>query len=91
MVCGTVFDGTPAVLLGQEDQAVAAFDRAKRELLLAIAAEAVGGIGWCVDAAVVHAREREQPGRPAGSFQAVAHAYVEMLEAFQAAETTARP
>jgi alkylation response protein AidB-like acyl-CoA dehydrogenase len=89
-ICGTVFDGTPAVLLGQEDQAVAAFDRAKRELLLAIAAEAVGGIGWCVDAAVVHAREREQPGRPAGSFQAVAHAYVEMLEAFQAAETTAR-
>jgi alkylation response protein AidB-like acyl-CoA dehydrogenase len=87
----TAFDATPAVLLGQDDQAVAAFDRAKRDLLLATAAEAVGGIGWCVDAAVVHAREREQPGgRPAGSFQAVAHAYVEMLEAFQAAETTAR-
>jgi alkylation response protein AidB-like acyl-CoA dehydrogenase len=85
-VCVTAFDATPAVLLGQEDQAVAAFGRAEREFLLATAAEAVGGIGWCIDAAVVYAKERE----PGGSFQDVAHAYVEMLEAFQAAETAAR-
>jgi alkylation response protein AidB-like acyl-CoA dehydrogenase len=89
-VAMAVFDGTPAVLLGQEDQAVAAFGRVEREFLLATAAEAVGGIGWCVDAAVGSAKERERPSRLVGSFQAVAHAYVEMIEAFQAAETAAR-
>jgi alkylation response protein AidB-like acyl-CoA dehydrogenase len=86
----TAFDGTPAVLLGQGDQAVAALDRAKREFLLATAAEAVGGIGWCLDEAVVYAREREQSARPVTSFQTIAHACVEMLEAFQAAEAAAR-
>jgi alkylation response protein AidB-like acyl-CoA dehydrogenase len=86
----TAFDATPALLLGQEDQAVAALDRAEREFLLATAAEAVGGIGWCLDAAVVYAREGEQPRRPAGSFQTVAHACVDMLEAFQAAEAASR-
>ena len=86
----TVFDAVPAVLLGRDEQAVAALDRVEREFLLATAAEAVGGIGWCLDAAVVYANEREQPIRPAGSFQSVAHACVDMLEAFQAAEAAAR-
>jgi alkylation response protein AidB-like acyl-CoA dehydrogenase len=89
-VCVTAFNATPAVLLAEEDQAVAALDRAEREFLLATAAEAVGGIGWCLDAAVMYAREGEQPARPGGSFQSVAHACVDMLEAFQAAEAAAR-
>jgi alkylation response protein AidB-like acyl-CoA dehydrogenase len=86
----TAFDATPAVLLGQGEPATAALDGAEREFLLATAAEAVGGIGWCLDAAVVYAKDREQFGRPAGSFQAIAHACVEMLTAFQAAETAVR-
>jgi alkylation response protein AidB-like acyl-CoA dehydrogenase len=86
----TALDATPAVLLGQGEQAAAALGGAERDFLLAIAAEAVGGIGWCLDAAVVYAKDREQFGRPAGSFQDLAHACVEMLAAFQAAETTVR-
>jgi alkylation response protein AidB-like acyl-CoA dehydrogenase len=84
-VCVTAFDATPAVLLGQGEQAAAALGRVERDFLLATASEAVGGIGWCLDAAVVHANDREL-GRPAGSFQGVAHACVEMLASFQAAE-----
>ena len=88
--CVTTFDATPAVLLVQDHHAVAALERAERDFLLATAAEAVGGIGWCVDTAVLYAKDRNQSGRPAGSFQAVAHACVEMIESFQAAEAAAR-
>jgi alkylation response protein AidB-like acyl-CoA dehydrogenase len=84
------FDATPAVLLAQEDQAAAALERAERDFLLATAAEATGGIGWCLDTAVLYAKDREQPVRPSGSFRAVAHACVEMLEAFQSAEAATR-
>jgi alkylation response protein AidB-like acyl-CoA dehydrogenase len=86
----TAFDATPAVLIGQGDAAVAALDRVERDFLLATAAEAVGGIGWCLDAAVVYAKDREQFGRPACSFEAVAHACIEMLAAFQPAEAAVR-
>jgi alkylation response protein AidB-like acyl-CoA dehydrogenase len=89
-VCVTAFEATPAVLVGQGEAAAAALVRTEREFLLATAAEAVGGIGWCLDAAVVYAKDRVRFGRPAGSFQAVARACVEMLEAFQSAETAAR-
>jgi len=88
--CVTTFDATPAVLLGQGRDAIAALDLLERDFLLATAAEAVGGIGWCLDEAVVFAKDRERLGRPAGSFQEVAHACVEMLAAFQAAEATVR-
>ena len=88
--CVTTFDATPAVLLGQGRDAIAALDLLERDFLLATAAEAVGGIGWCLDEAVVYAKDRERLGRPAASFQEVAHACVEMLAAFQAAEATVR-
>ncbi len=89
-VCVTTFDATPAVLLAQDDHAVAALQRAECDFLLATAAEAAGGIGWCLDTAVLYARDREQFGRPSGSFQTVAHVCVDMLEAFQSAEAAAR-
>jgi alkylation response protein AidB-like acyl-CoA dehydrogenase len=89
-VSTTSFDATPAVLLAQDSQAVTALERAERDFLLATAAEAAGGIGWCLDTAVLYARDREQSGRPTGSFRAVAHACVEMLESFQEAEAAAR-
>ena len=88
----TAFDATPAVLLVQGADAAAALDRAEREFLLATAAEAVGGIDWCVDAAVMYAKDREQFGRPIASFEAVAHACVDMLTAFQeVSEAAATP
>lgn len=79
----TAFDAAPAVLLAEHAGAVAALDRAERELLVAIAAEAVGGIGWCLDAAIEYATHWEQSGRPAGSFRAVADACAGMIAALQ--------
>jgi alkylation response protein AidB-like acyl-CoA dehydrogenase len=86
----TAFDATPAVLLCQGDHAKAALDQAEREFLLATAAEAVGGIEWCFDAAVAYPVAREQFGRPGVSIQEVAHACVEMLTAFQTSEAAVR-
>ena len=86
----TTFEATPAVLLAQDGPAVAILQQAERDFLLATAAEAAGGISWCLDTAVLYARDRSQFGRPAGSFETVAHACVGMLEAFQSAETAAR-
>ncbi len=89
-VCVITFDATPARLLGQDENAVAALDRAEREFLLATAAEAAGGIGWCLDATIAYAKDREQFGRPVGSFQAVAHTCVDMLAGFQSVSAAAR-
>jgi alkylation response protein AidB-like acyl-CoA dehydrogenase len=89
-VCVTAFDEAPAVLLGRGNSAAAALDRAERDFLLATAAEAAGGIGWCLDATIAYAKERVQFDQPIGSFQAVAHACVDMLAAFQAVSAAAR-
>ena len=70
--------------------AATALDRANRDFLLATAAEAAGGIGWCLDTAVVCASGREQFGRPIGSFQAVARSCVDMIAAFQEVSAAAR-
>jgi len=71
------FDTTPAYLLSDGPNAAAIVDRAERELLLATAAEAAGGIGWCLDATI-------------GSFQAVAHSCVDMLADLQSVSAAAR-
>jgi alkylation response protein AidB-like acyl-CoA dehydrogenase len=89
-VCVTAFDEAPAVLLGQGDAAVAALGQAEHDFLLAAAAEAAGGIGWCLDAAIAYAKDRDQFGQPPGSFQAVAHACVDMLAEFEAVSAAAR-
>ncbi len=89
-VCVTAFDEAPAVLLGHGEAAAAALEQAERDFLLATAAEAVGGIGWCLDAAIAYAKDRAQfEEQPAGSFQAVAHACVDMLAQFQAVSEVA--
>jgi alkylation response protein AidB-like acyl-CoA dehydrogenase len=74
------FDAAPAVLLCKD--AAAALDRAEREFLIATAAEAAGGIGWCLDVSLARVKERNQVERPAsglGSFGALAQFYVDML------------
>ncbi len=89
-VCVITFDTTPAFLLSEGPAATAALDRAEHELLLATAAEAAGGIGWCLDAAIAYVKDREQFGRPIGSFQAVADSCVEMLADLQSVSAAAR-
>jgi alkylation response protein AidB-like acyl-CoA dehydrogenase len=89
-VCITTFDDAPAQLLARDGQAAAALNRAEREFLLATAAEAAGGISWCLEGAVEYAKEREQFGQAIGSFQAVAHACVDMLSDFQSVSAGAR-
>ena len=86
----TAFDEAPAVLIGAGEAAAAALDQAERDFLLATAAEAVGGLGWCLDAAIAYARDREQFGQSIGSFHAVAQACVDMLASFQEVSAAAR-
>jgi alkylation response protein AidB-like acyl-CoA dehydrogenase len=88
--CVTAFDELPAVLLAEGETASAALEQAERDFLLATAAEAVGGIGWCLDATIAYAKDRERFGPPNGSFAALAQACVDMLAQFQDVSAIAR-
>jgi alkylation response protein AidB-like acyl-CoA dehydrogenase len=89
-VCVTAFDEAPALLVGKGEVAVTALEQAERDFLIATAAEAVGGIGWCLDAAIAYAEDREQFGQSIGSFHAVAQACVDILAAFQEVSAAVR-
>jgi alkylation response protein AidB-like acyl-CoA dehydrogenase len=82
------FEAAPAVLLTKD--AGAALARAEREFLIATAAEAAGGIGWCLDASLAYVREQGQSDRSAGSFQAVASFCVDMLADLENVSAAAR-
>jgi alkylation response protein AidB-like acyl-CoA dehydrogenase len=83
-------DATPALLLSRDTAAVASLARAEQELLIATAAEAAGGIGWCLDASIASAEDREHAGRRSGSFQAVANSFVDMLSDLRDVSEAAR-
>jgi len=89
-VCVTAFDEAPARLIGEGEAAVTALEQAERDFLIATAAEAAGGLGWCLDAAIAYARDREQFGQSIGSFHVVAQACVDILAAFQEVSATVR-
>ena len=89
-VCVTAFDEAPALLIGEGEAAAAALEQAERDFLIATAAEAAGGIGWCLDAAIAYAEDREQFGQTIDAFQAVAQACVDILAAFQDVSAAAR-
>jgi alkylation response protein AidB-like acyl-CoA dehydrogenase len=63
------------VAVGADSAVVGAepIERALTVGAVATAAEAIGAASACLDLAVAYAREREQFGRPIGSFQAVQH------------------
>lgn len=54
---------------------------------IALAAEQVGGATRCLEMAVNYAKEREQFGRPIGSFQALKHKCADMFVAVETARS----
>ena len=82
------FEAAPAVLLTKD--AGAALARAEREFLIGTAAEAAGGIGWCLDASLAYVREHGESERLGGSFAAVASFCVDMLADLENVSAAAR-
>jgi alkylation response protein AidB-like acyl-CoA dehydrogenase len=89
-VCVIAFDEAPALPIVDGEVAAAALERAERDFLIATAAEAAGGIGWCLDKAIAYAEDREQFAQTIDAFQAVAQACVDILAAFQEVSAAAR-
>jgi alkylation response protein AidB-like acyl-CoA dehydrogenase len=82
------FEAAPATLLTRD--AAPALARAEREFLIATAAEAAGGIGWCLDASLAFVKDQSEFERPVGSFEAVASFCVDMLADLENASAAAR-
>jgi alkylation response protein AidB-like acyl-CoA dehydrogenase len=83
---------TPATLIGTPGAAGPALDDLLDKAMTALAAEQAGAARACLEASASYARERQQFGRPIGSFQAVKHKCADMLvkvELAQAAATEA--
>ncbi|WP_076820701.1 acyl-CoA dehydrogenase family protein [Pseudofrankia asymbiotica] len=91
--------GVPGRLVGAQDAAWPAIERALRLSIVALAAEQVGGASRTLDMAVEYAKTRVQFGRPIGSFQAIKHRCADVLvevesarsAAYAAAEAAERP
>ncbi|KUI32482.1 acyl-CoA dehydrogenase [Mycobacterium sp. IS-1742] len=83
--CRVRFDNAPGRVVGVADE------RASRALtddvLVARAADAVGAAGRILAMTVDYAKVRRQFGQPIGSFQAVAHLCVDMLETVELARS----
>ena len=80
---------TPGRLIGEDGAGsqilAAALDRAA----VLLAAEMVGGAQACLDMSVAYAKNREQFGRPIGSFQAIKHKCAEVLVELEGARAAA--
>lgn len=74
-------------LLGEPEHAGAALRRVLAIGAIAIAAEQVGGAERCLEFTVEYAKQREQFGRPIGSFQAVKHKLADMMVLVEAAKS----
>ncbi|MFJ8821456.1 acyl-CoA dehydrogenase family protein [Streptomyces sp. NPDC102467] len=79
-----------AELLGSEDAEVAGALAATGDIVATLlAAEAVGAADRALERTVEHVKEREQFGRPIGSFQAVKHRLADVYVQVQAARSAA--
>ncbi|WP_328318059.1 acyl-CoA dehydrogenase family protein [Streptomyces sp. NBC_00388] len=80
-----------AELLGASDEAdvLGALSRAGCAAAAVLAAEAVGAADRALERTVEHVRQREQFGRPIGSFQAVKHRLAGLYVQVQAARSAA--
>ncbi|MBW2229404.1 MAG: acyl-CoA/acyl-ACP dehydrogenase [Deltaproteobacteria bacterium] len=78
-----------AALMGEEGGAWPALSRTLQLACVALAAEQVGGAQRCLDSSVAYACEREQFGRPIGSFQAIKHKCADMMVEVESARSAA--
>lgn len=76
-----------SALLGDEGSAAAPLERTLQLAAAALACEQVGGAQRCLDMSVAYALEREQFGRPIGSFQAIKHKCADMMVAIESARS----
>jgi alkylation response protein AidB-like acyl-CoA dehydrogenase len=74
-------------ILGAQGQAGTAFLRAQALGNIALAAEQCGGAEKCLAFASDYAKQREQFGRPIGSFQAIKHKLADMMVQVEAAKS----
>ncbi len=78
-----------SALLGGNVAAAEPLGRALDFARVAICAEMVGGAEVCLEASVAHARQREQFGKPIGSYQAIKHKCADMLFEVESARSIA--
>jgi alkylation response protein AidB-like acyl-CoA dehydrogenase len=83
------FSSTPARRVGQAD-AGEAIRRALDLSSVALAAEQLGGLKYCLDTIVEYAKLRVQFGRFVGSFQGVKHKLADMHCVYEQAESIVR-
>lgn len=76
-----------AACLGEPGNAWPGLRRTLDLAAIALAAEQVGGGQKCLDLSVAYAKEREQFGRPIGSFQALKHKCADMMVAVESARS----
>ena len=74
-------------LLGAPGAAGAAIQKALQRAQIALAAEALGGAERVLEMTVEYVKQREQFGRPVGSFQAVKHRLADMMVQVEAARS----
>ncbi|WP_395108237.1 acyl-CoA dehydrogenase family protein [Actinomadura sp. SCN-SB] len=83
-------DGAPCALVGEQGAGRALLGAALDQACVLLASEMVGAAQACLDTAVTYAKQREQFGRPIGSFQAIKHKCAEVLVEIEGARSCAR-
>lgn len=83
------FKATPARLVGEAGRGEEILRSALDRACVLLAVEMVGGAQACLDLAVQYAKQREQFGRPIGSFQAIKHKCAEILVELEGARSAA--
>jgi alkylation response protein AidB-like acyl-CoA dehydrogenase len=79
------FDRVPVKVVG----GAAHISQVRDAGIRALAAEQYGGAARCLEAAVEHARRRQQFGRPIGAFQAIKHKLADVLLMVESARSAA--
>jgi acyl-CoA dehydrogenase len=79
--------GAPGEMLAADDELRGGLPNARRQALLAVAADSIGVGSRALTMAVAWANERHQFGRPIGGFQAISHRCANMLVALEGARS----